>query len=360
VALFRKKPDPASAPAPAAAQRPSVPIPKLRGDERALAFEAQLARGQWQEFHDFLEATTSWGMRSFYATQLSAISGRPQWLDEWVAARPGSALPLLFRGLHGKNWAWEARGGGRAHTVKEDAWPLFHARLVEADRDLTAAAALDERDPIPWAESLPVAMGLSLGQVELRRRFDEAHRRDPLNAGACVNMIHATARKWGGSNESMLQFARWVSGQAPDGHPVHKVVALAHIEMWLDSPKGEAQQGYFRSEAVKQEVMEAARRSILSANYAPAGLPLSWADRNVFAFCFRLMREYGAQLDQMRLIGPYVVGFPWNYQGKAGVKYEEHRQHAFKQLYGLAGPPWEAFLASAGWSPAPAGAERAL
>ena len=38
---------------------------QAQGDQRALAFQAQLARGQWQEFHDFLEATTDWGLRSF-------------------------------------------------------------------------------------------------------------------------------------------------------------------------------------------------------------------------------------------------------------------------------------------------------
>jgi hypothetical protein len=89
---------------------------------------------------------------------------------------------------------------------------------------------------------------------------------------------------------------------------------------------------------------------------------MSWADRNVFAFCFRLMLEYAAQLEQMQLIGPYVVAFPWQYQGKPGQKYEEHRQHAFKQLHGVAAPPWETFLASAGWDAAgtkAAGGDRA-
>ncbi len=345
MALFRKK----AVPTTAATAAPGPTVLKARGDQRALAFEAQLARGQWQDFHDFLEATTEWDLRSFYVTELSCISGRPQWLDEWVAARPGSALPLLFRGSHSKNWAWEARGAGLAKTVKEDAWPLFHARLVEADRDLAKAAALDERDPVPWAQSMIVARGLSLGQSELRRRFDEAHRRDPLNGGACVNMIQGAARKWGGSNEVMLQFARWASGEAPDGHSVHKVVALAHIEMWVDSTKGDAQRTYFQSQSVKQEVLAAARRSILSPAYGQSGSVLSWADRNVFAFCFRLMQQYEAQLEQMRLIGPHVVEFPWQYQGNPGLKYDAHRQHAFKQLYGVAAPPWETFLASAGW-----------
>jgi hypothetical protein len=236
--------------------------------------------------------------------------------------------------------------------VKEDAWPLFHARLVEADKDLAKAAAIDERDPTPWAQSMIVARGLSLGQPELRRRFDEAHRRDPLNGAACVNMIQGTARKWGGSNEAMLQFARWASEEAPVGHSVHKVVALAHIEMWLDSAKGDVQRAYFHSPAVKQEVLAAARRSVLSPAYGRSGSSLSWADRNVFAFCFRLVRDFKAQLEQMRLIGPHVAEFPWQYEGKPGQKYEEHRQYAFKRLHGMAAPSWEAFLASAGWDAA--------
>jgi hypothetical protein len=49
-----------------------------------------------------------------------------------------------------------------------------------------------------------------------------------------------------------------------------------------------------------------------------------------------------------------VVSFPWSYQGKAGQKYEAHRQYAFKQLYGVPAPPWEDFLASAGWGQEPA------
>jgi hypothetical protein len=145
MAFFRKK----SALAQAAAKpaEPSVPVPHLRGDQQALAFEAQLGQGRWQEFHDFLESLTDWELRHFYVIELSRISGRPEWVDEWVAAKPGSSLPMLFRGSHGINWAWEARGSARAKYVQEDAWPLFHRRLVEADRDLAKAADATDRVP---------------------------------------------------------------------------------------------------------------------------------------------------------------------------------------------------------------------
>jgi hypothetical protein len=155
--------------------------------------------------------------------------------------------------------------------------------------------------------------------------------------------LQGFARKWGGSHEAMFQFARWASGQAPDGHSAHKFIAIAHIEMWLDAEHGEPQQTYFHAESVKQEVMAAARRSILSPNYFRNGTLLSWPERNIFAFCFRLMREYGAQLEQMRLIGPHVTEDPWNYQGRPGVFYEKHRQLAFKQVYGVPAPAWDKF-----------------
>jgi hypothetical protein len=160
MAFFRKKAAPTQAAAKPA--EPSVPVPHLRGDQQALGFEAQLARGRWQEFHDFLESLTDRELRHFYVVELARISGRPEWVDEWVAAKPGSSLPMLFRGAHGINWAWEARTSDRAKYVKEEAWPLFHSRLVEADRDLARAAALDDRDPAPHAMSETVARGLSL------------------------------------------------------------------------------------------------------------------------------------------------------------------------------------------------------
>jgi hypothetical protein len=344
MALFRKKAAPTQAAAKPA--EPSVPVPHLRGDQQALGFEAQLARGRWQEFHDFLESLTDRELRHFYVVELARISGRPEWVDEWVAAKPGSSLPMLFRGAHGINWAWEARTSDRAKYVKEEAWQLFHSRLVEADRDLARAAALDDRDPAPHAMSETVARGLSLGQAEVKRRFEQAHSRYPLYGPACTMALQGLARKWGGSHAAMFDFARWAAGQAPDGHSVHKLIALAHIEMWMDFDQAESRRTYFLAEPVKQEVMAAARRSILSPNYGRNGTVLSWLERNIFAFCFRLMGDYGAQLEQMRLIGPHVTGEPWFYQGNAGVFYEKHRQFAFKQMYGVPAPAWDKFLAS--------------
>ena len=100
------------------------------------------------------------------------------------------------------------------------------------------------------------------------------------------------ASKWGGSNERLLEFAR----------------------------------GYFRQEAVGAEVRLAADRSIRSPRYRPCHSTL--AHRNFFAMCFRLMRDYPAQLEQMDLIGPMITRLPWGYQGRPRAAYERAREMA--------------------------------
>lgn len=80
----------------------------------------------WQELHDFLAATQDPEDRFFYVNQLSrAIGHRPEWVDEWRAARPGSALPALFSGALYVRSAWEARGALRGKYVAQDAARLF-------------------------------------------------------------------------------------------------------------------------------------------------------------------------------------------------------------------------------------------
>jgi hypothetical protein len=334
VALF-KKPRPAAATPQASAPKKGPPTDPLVGDAAAHRFRAELAAGRWQEFHDFLEATRDWNSREFYVSRLAALDERPAWLAEWAAARPASSLPWLFRGAQGIDWAWKARGNGRARTVAEDAWPVFYARLVEADRDLARAAALDDEDPTPHAEGIRIALGLQLGPAEKRKRFTEAIRRFRWHRTAHALMIQATADKWGGSEREMFEFARWASSQAPEGSDIHVTIPLAHLEQWLSLPAKSAdgqpvQSRYFRDGQVRAEIWRAADRSVRSPHYQPGRYtPI---DRNAFAMCFYLMRDYQAQLDQMGLIGPLVTASPWQYQGDPGFAYERARTTALRAI----------------------------
>src|SRR5690349_24880513 len=86
---------------------PEVRVDNLVGDRVAHRLAGELAAGRWQEVHDFLAATPDPEDRFFYVNQLSrAIGNRPEWVDEWRAARPGSALPALFSGALYVRSAW--------------------------------------------------------------------------------------------------------------------------------------------------------------------------------------------------------------------------------------------------------------
>ncbi len=312
---------------------PEITVDNLMGDPVAHRFAAELAAGRWEELHDFLAAAQDPEDRFFYVNQLSRViaGDRPEWIDEWRAARPGSALPVLFSGAHYVRSAWEARGPLRGEYVGADAAQLFHGRLVRADRDLAAAAELDPWDPTPHAESMWVAFGLSLGQPELHRRFAEVNRRYPWHCGAYRAMSQGGGPKWGGSLGTLFGLAQQVMDGAPEGHSVHTFVPTVHFERWINfsREKGASaadRQGYFRTPHVRDQISQAARKSVGSPAYQPGHQAIS--DRNMFSMAFWLLGDYRAQLEQMELTGPVISSVPWNYRNDPVGSYQQAWQEA--------------------------------
>jgi hypothetical protein len=321
-----------SSPAQVTGVPPRVTVDDLMGDQVAHRFATELAAGRWQELHDFLAATHDAEERFFYVNQLSrAIGERPEWVDEWCAARRGSALPVLFSGALYVRSAWEARGARLGKYVTQDAFQLFHDRLVRADRDLAAAAELDPRDPTPHAESIWVALGLSLGQPELHRRFTEVNRRHPWHSGAYRAMSQGSAPKWGGSLGSLFGLARQVMDEAPEGHSVHSFVPTVHFERWLNFSREQGataadRQGYFRTAQVRDQIGRAAQKSVNSPAYQPGHRLIG--DRTMFSMAFWLLGDYRAQLEQMELTGPVISSVPWNYRSDPVGSYQKAWQEA--------------------------------
>jgi hypothetical protein len=292
-------------------------------------------RGEWEQIADYLEGCRGyWDYRTSYISGLATRAHAAAWIDTWVRRRPSCAA-FCCRGVARIITAWEIRGSGRANTVERDAWPRFFEMLGLADADLARARDLDPHDPAPWSLSITSAMGLEFSVEEREARFRHAVARNPRDIDAHARYLKAICRKWGGSEELMFQLARETASGLPEGHSLHTLICRAHIEGWMDlsvRPRaGLAQKDYFCQPHVVKEVNWAADRYIRTP-HAQHALTLH-SDRNDFAFCFRLMRDPVALLEQMDVIGDLISEYPWAYQrGRAEDNYARDRAWARRQL----------------------------
>ena len=299
---------------------PGVPLTALDSDldpmlgDPAGHAAAMLARdGDWRGLSAFLQGVPDVDDRGFYITRLmEGFTGMPPWLDQWLAAEPSSALCHLVRGVRATQWAWEAGSDGTAPTAMAPGFSAFRERLAEADRALMMAATLDPADPLPHIQGLITARGLQLGYPALHARFQHAVHRAPLSYRAHAQLLQGLAKKWSGAHDVMYQFARGAAQAAPDGHPMHTLVAEAHIEGWLDGDRA-YRHLYWQVPGIREEIHAAARSSVELPDFD--GGAETAAYRNTFAFCFWSLNEPEPLAAQLALIGDKVTRSPWSHMG---------------------------------------------
>ena len=129
---------------------------------------------------------------------------RQQVIDA-LAAHQG-ADPWITSVLLGDRFidtAWEARGGGWANQVGEDAWKTFFDRLRTAEQHLTKAWRLEPKLPEAPSLMITVCMGAS-NQKELLW-FERAIEAQLDHEDAFNRIYTALLPRWGGTYEDMLE-----------------------------------------------------------------------------------------------------------------------------------------------------------
>ncbi len=132
-----------------------------------------------------------------FIAKLEAIEGGHQWLKNLILG----------------DWytfkAWEARGNGFAHQVKDSAWPVFFGRLHKAQAALEAAHALRTDLPDAAYSMLTVVKGLGeQANHDERYWFDECIKAQFDYHAAYHSILDNLMPRWGGSHEQMLDFAQ--------------------------------------------------------------------------------------------------------------------------------------------------------
>jgi hypothetical protein len=277
------------------------------GDARVLALVEAAEAGDWEAVKAAL-APFDLGRDHQVLGQLADVDGVQDWIGRAVEEdEEHRAEALLISGARHIMWGWEARTSARAVHVTQDQWKTFHERLHIAEEQLFEAAELEPAWVTPWRRLLTSGRGMSLGTVVNETRLRAALRRDPLDPETHVEWVSQLQPRWGGEPGQALAFARQALARAPLGHRVGCVVAMAHIEEWVESEQADC----LETPAIQAELRDAADRSILHPDFARR--PGWQNDFNMFAMALSLAGERHTVRRVFQALDGAYTEWPWTY-----------------------------------------------
>lgn len=292
------------------------------GDSRVLALVEAAGSGDWPAVKAAL-APFDLGRDDQVLGELADLDGVQNWIGRAVEEdKEHRATALLISGARHVNWGWEARTSALAVDVSQAQWRVFHERLQIAEEQLLEAAELQPEWVTPWRRLLTSGRGMSLGPAVNETRLDAALRRDPLNLDAHIQWVSQLQPRWGGKPGEALAFAREAFAGAPDGHRLGCVIAMAHIEDWVESSR----QDRLVTPEIQDELLEAAERSIL--HRAHVRRPGWQEDFNTFAMALSLASESIALPRVFRELGGAYTPWPWKYMSQPEKMYARARRNA--------------------------------
>ncbi|MBC8009264.1 MAG: hypothetical protein H7067_04115 [Burkholderiales bacterium] len=126
--------------------------------------------------------------------------------EELFAGAPAAIRALLLGEIEVQQ-AWSARGGGWASSVGQDSWRSFHHHLEKARVFYTSAIEAAPGRPLPLARMVEVAQLTSAPAPEKRDWLNRSLRAEPGCFIAWTHFLNSNLTRWGGSTESLQDFA---------------------------------------------------------------------------------------------------------------------------------------------------------
>ncbi|MFJ3234049.1 hypothetical protein [Streptomyces sp. NPDC086787] len=317
----RPEADPYALPVP---RRPKNGTYTLRalGDTRVLALVEAATEGDWAAVKAAL-APFDLGRDHQVLGELADLDGVQDWIGRAVEEdKEHRATALLISGARHINWGWEARTSDRAVNVTPEQWRVFHERLCIAEEQLLEAAELRPEWITPWRRLLTSGRGMSLAPAVSEARLAAALRRDPLDLETHIGWVSQLQPRWGGEPGEALAYARKAFAGAPEGHRLGCVIAMAHIEDWVESDRKDC----LRSPEIQDELVEAAERSILHPAYVRR--PGWQQDFNMFAMALSLAVVSTATPRVFRELQGAYTPWPWEYMARPEEMYARARRNA--------------------------------
>ena len=199
--------------------------------------------------------------------------------------------------------------------MSEESFQSFHEVLEEADDVGRAALDLDPSNPGAACARLTSGRGLGLPADEWWHRFDVGRRARSTLFPAHHHMLQALCKKWYGSHEMMLDFARRVAREAPVGDPVGVMLAEAHAEYLIE-------EGTALVSPEDQELLAFASQQWVSGGETALRHPRALEAHQLFGWAFRKSHPELRAFHMARATGR-LASLPWNYLKDGEKAYRE-------------------------------------
>ncbi|MEU6314540.1 hypothetical protein [Streptomyces sp. NPDC047014] len=298
-----------------------APVPP----ERAAVLEAVRA-GDWQAAAAYVEAAgQDWQERMERVRPLAEAAAEDDfWLLAWRTARPEDPTAALVHADAGVQVAWDVRGAkGARHTTQEQ-FRLFHELLVKAQADAHEAQRLaSPADPTPYMVEQPIAFGLGYSHEQYRGLWEEITRRAPRVLWAHYSALQYWCRKWRGSHELALGFARTSAAAGRPGELLSLLPLVAYFEQQTYEDDL-AVDTYFK----EPEILAAVDAALLDLAAAGHDHPQAPMLRHMLAFLLFWQDRDAEAVEQFRYIDGYIGAMPWSYAGKPKQRYLYARDFA--------------------------------
>ncbi|MEU6535009.1 hypothetical protein [Streptomyces sp. NPDC047000] len=285
--------------------------------------------GNWAATEAFFAQLGSADEVSFAVGALAGIDGTEEYLEKAVQDRPGDPLARTLLAERYTRVGWAIRSGARAKNVSREQFEQFHAWLRKSEQILIEVCAEHPGYAPAWTARLTTARGLELGQSEARRRYDRLAAHHPHDVRAQLQLLQQVCPKWGGSWEDAHGFAGECLNSAPAGSYAGMVVAEAHVEHWLDL-SDVAEKEYLRDVAVRNDLRQAARSSVLHPDHRPGWRGIM--AHSTFAFAFSLGGHLKDAAPHFAALGDKGSESPWYYLPKWRTRFAEYRTAALDTL----------------------------
>ncbi|GAA0534062.1 hypothetical protein GCM10010172_13830 [Paractinoplanes ferrugineus] len=280
----------------------------------------------WAAVRAVLDAAGPVG-RSTLIRAASEEYGQEEFLRHVLAEDPDDTAAAAMLGMHLIDIGWRIRSDARAQHVSGGQFEAFHDWLRRAEMVLLEGVARGPADPALWVARLTSARGLELGLDETRRRYRKLAAIDPHHLPGQNAYLQRLCPKWSGDWPMLHAWCRAEMLAAPPGAVQAVLVVDGHIEHWAELGES-ANLGYLRSKPVRDEIDEAAQRSVRHPDF---GRDYGWVQvASSFAMIYSVLGDRAAAGAMFDMLGDLGTEVPWCYvgDGNAAQQIRAYRQRA--------------------------------